>query len=94
MYIQIIMIVVSIAIILEGINLISNTSKALARNFSRTARLLGITGIITGIICFILSININRISKSDSDTTVMIFILILSVATRFIVNTILKDIRE
>lgn len=113
MYLQtIIIIIISIAKILEGINLISNTSKtlvefsikttlnnenireALSRNFSRTTKLLGITNIILAIIAAILVINANRIAQGNSTIIILLCLLGLVAAIRFIVSTISKHIRE
>ncbi|MBU3202478.1 hypothetical protein LL037_13115 [Clostridium estertheticum] len=111
MYLQTIFIIVSVAKILEGINLISNTNgtlvkfsikttfhnenirEALSRNFSGTAKLLGIANTIVGIIGAIVVINANRIAKSNS-TIIILLLLGLPIAMRFIVSTISKHIRE
>ncbi|MBW9159266.1 MULTISPECIES: hypothetical protein [Clostridium] len=76
---QTVLIVFSVAILLDSINLLTNTSKilvkssiklrtfcnssikgAIAKNYAKTAKILGIQGMIVGTIILILSININN----------------------------------
>lgn len=89
---QMVLIVLSVVILLDGINLVTNTSKilvkssmklsafcnssirgAIARNYDKTAKILGIKDMIFGMILLILSININN-TGLNSDLT-RIFIL-------------------
>lgn len=108
---QAVFIVVSVVILLNSINLLTNTSKilvkfsmklsafcnssirrAIAKNHDKTAKILGIQGIICGTLILIISININNTELSRGSTGLFILLAIL-VVNIFTLGVIVPSIK-
>jgi len=108
---QVVLIVVSVVILLDSINLLTNTSKilvessmklrtfcncgikgAIAKNYAKTAKILGMQGIICGALILIISININNTELSRGSTGLFI-LLAISVVNIFTLGVIVPSIK-
>jgi len=109
--VQVVLIVVSVVILLDSINLLTNTSKilvkssmklstfcnssirgAIAKNPDKTAKILGIQGIICGPVFLMISININN-TELNKGSTGLFILLAISVFNLFILGVIVPSIK-